>query len=126
MKTNDMSSIKLARKDLISVTIVIVLIVLASNKYGIIPVLKGLGIFTAILMFNLAVIRVYQECMAYLKTKSWKIGPLYALFLVMLVIGIPLMFVLYLKDTYLTFGVILSVVVLGGLLLYSLVGKVFR
>ncbi|WP_114751990.1 hypothetical protein [Pleomorphovibrio marinus] len=126
MKTNEMSSIKLERKDLISVTIVIVLIVLASNKYGIIPVLKGLGIFTAILMFNLAVIRVYQECMAYLKTKSWKISPLYALFLVMLVIGIPLMFVLYLKDTYLTFGVILSVVVLGGLLIYSLVGKVFR
>lgn len=126
MKTNEMSLIKLARKDLISVTIVIVLIVLASNKYGIIPILKGLGIFTAILMFNLAVIRVYHECMAYLKTKSWKISPLYALFLVMLVIGIPLMFVLYLKDTYLTLGVILSVVVLGGLLLYSLVGKVFR
>jgi hypothetical protein len=126
MKTNEMSLIKLARKDLISVTMVIVLIVLASNKYGIIPILKGLGILTAILMFNLAVIRVYHECMGYLETKSWKISPLYALFLVMLVIGIPLMFVFYLKDTYLTLGVILSVVVLGGLLLYSLVGKVFR
>ena len=126
MKTNEMSSIKLARRDLILVTIVIVLIVLASNKYGIIPVLKGLGIFTAILMYNLAVIRVYQESMTYLKTKSWKISPLFAIFLVMLVIGIPLMFVLYLKGTYLIFGIILSVVVLGGLLVYSLVGKVFR
>lgn len=124
MKTIKMSSKKPARKDLISVAVVILLIVFASNKYGIIPVLKGLGIFTMILIFNLSCIRIYQEVMVYLKTKSFRISPLSGLFLAMLAFGIPIVFVFFLKDTYLILGFIISLGVLGGLFIYRVFTKI--
>ena len=81
---------------------------------------KKLGIFIGIVLFNLAVVRSYQEITFFFKTKSWGISSLVTILLILFVVGIPFVFVTFLNSTFVILGSVLSACVLGILLIYDI------
>jgi O-antigen/teichoic acid export membrane protein len=120
MKISKKSGDRLRIRNLASYIVVVVLIIVASEKYGYGPVLKGLGIFIGIVLFNLAVVRSYQEITFFFKTKSWGISSLVTILLILFVVGIPFVFVAFLKSTFVILGSVISACVLGVLLIYDI------
>lgn len=125
MKISKRLGDRLRIRNLASYIVVVVLIIVASGKYGYGPVLKGLGIFIGIVLFNLAVVRSYQEVIGFFKTKSWGGSTLVTIVLILFVVGIPFVFVSFLKSTYVILGSVLSVSVLGVLLIYDIGRRTF-
>lgn len=125
MKISKISGDRLRVRNLASYIVVVVLIIVASEKYGYVPVLKGLGLFIGIVLFNLAIVRSYQEVMGFFKTKSWGISTFGTIVLILFIVGIPFVFVAFLKSTYVIFGSVLSVCVLGVLLIYDIGRRTF-
>lgn len=125
MKINKISMDRLKIKNLAPFFVVVILIIIASEKYGYMSVLKGLGVFLGIVLFNLSIIRFYQEIMIFFKTKYWNISIIFTLILTLFVTGIPFVFITYLKSTYVILGSVLSVVVLGSLLIYDIGRRTF-
>jgi O-antigen/teichoic acid export membrane protein len=125
MKISKISGDRLRIRNLASYIVVVVLIIVASEKYGYGPVLKGLSIFIGIVLFNLAIVRSYQEIMGFFKTKSWGISTLVTIVLILFVVGIPFVFVVFLKSTFVILGSVLSACVLGVLLIYDIGRRTF-
>ncbi|MBD3630805.1 hypothetical protein [Cyclobacterium sp.] len=125
MKINKKLLVDFGKKTLIPVFIIIILVVFASGKYGFTPVLMGIGIFTSIVLFNIVAVRIYQEMFVYFKKGKWNEGLVLTTTMLGILIGVPFVFIVYLNDSYLILGTVISVGVLGVLLVYDIIRKIF-
>ena len=123
MKISNISVGSLKIKNLAPFFVAVILIIIASEKYGYMSVLKGVGIFSGIVLFNLSIVRFYQEILVFFKMKSWGISTLFTMALTAVIIGIPFVFISYLDSKFLILGSVLSVGVLGALFIYDIVRK---
>lgn len=126
MKISKKLLVNFQQKTLIPVFVIIVLVLIASNKYGYISVLKGLGIFSSLVIFIIVVIRIYQELNQFLKKRVWTLGSVLTTLMVGVIIGVPFLFINFLNNSYLILGTVLSTGVLGILLLYDLIRKILK
>lgn len=123
MKISNISVGSLKIKNLAPFFVVVILIIIASEKYGYMSVFKGLGIFSGIVLFNLSIVRFYQEILVFFKMRSWSISTLFTMALTAVIIGIPFVFIYYLDSKFLILGSVLSVGVLGALFIYDVIRK---
>lgn len=122
---NDKKIYKLNINNLVPIVVVIIFLIISSEKYGYLVVAKGMGVFLGILFFNLASVRLYQEICFFFKREYWDIDFPFSLLLVSAIFVIPFVFFTFLSKTYYIIGTVLTIGVLGALLVYELIRKIF-
>ena len=107
-------------------SIVIILILFASQKYSIENIIEGLLIISGMAILGACIVRIYQETKEYVKTKTWELSRTKTILFSFLIVFISAFFFLFLSDemkkhSFLTVGVILLL-----LLVYDIIAKTFK
>jgi len=113
----------LSTENIVRGAIVIVLIAYASTKYGLENVILGLLTILGMTLLGGSIVRLYQEIVYYLKTKTWELSRNKTLIFISISVLTPVLFLILLPWHIVAFAFLIVGILLLILLIFDIIKK---